>query len=149
VSGQGHDQSVDYWALGILMYEMCMESNPWLTGEAAKDSELGIYARISAHKGGNLVDTGLSDKAEIFLNALLEPMPDQRLGVRGVGPEEVRASGWMSDMDFQALNNKTLAKPPHASATAGVKPPAANLNDKYTGGGDWCEGFGGSFTKGS
>ena len=37
------------------------------------------------------MDTGLSEKAEIFLNGLLEPAADQRLGVRGVGPEEIRA----------------------------------------------------------
>jgi len=140
VSGQGHDQSVDYWACGILMYEMMLESNPWLTGDAAKDSELGIYARISAHKGGSLMDTGLSEKAEIFLNGLLEPAADQRLGVRGVGPEEIRANSWMADMDWYALSNSSLTGP-HASATKAVKPPPASLTDKYTGDDAWCKEF--------
>ena len=55
VSGQGHGLAVDFWALGTLTYEMITGgANPWLTGDLAKDSEVGIYQRISMHQAGNL-----------------------------------------------------------------------------------------------
>jgi len=140
VSGQGHDNAVDYWACGILMYEMLLDKNPWLTGDDNKDTELGIYSRISSHTTNNVSGTGLSSSAERFLNGLLEPLADQRLGIKGVGPEEVRATSWMSDMDWNALANKTIS-PPHASVTASLKPAAVALTDKYTGDNAWCANF--------
>merc|ERR1711974_593688 len=111
---------------------MLLEKNPWLTGDDVKDSELGIYSRISAHTPMSIMDTGLSDNAEIFLNSLLDPTPYQRLGVRGVGPEEIRASSWMTDMDWQGLASKSLTSP-HGSATASVKLLPAQLGDVYKG----------------
>lgn len=145
VSGQGHDKAVDYWATGILLYEMVVSDenkNPWLTGE--NDSEVNIYTRISMHKSGALTIPPKSDdkttdevNCERFLNGLLEPVPDNRLGVRGVGPEELRAASWMTDMDWYGLSNKTIA-PPHASFCVAVEGPPATLSDKYTGDNAWC-----------
>jgi len=140
VSGQGHDKAVDYWALGIVMHEMLLDKNPWLTGDDVKDSELGIYGRISAHKQGEIQHANLADKAETFLNLLLEPNPEQRLGVRGVGPEEVRAAGWMSGMDWVGLSNRSL-QAPHAAAIAKIQPPPASLTDKYDGDSAWCDSW--------
>lgn len=55
VSGQGHGLAVDFWALGTLTYELITGgANPWLTGDPAKDSEIGIYQRISVHQAGSL-----------------------------------------------------------------------------------------------
>jgi len=135
VSGQGHDKAVDYWALGILMYEMMMDKNPWLTGDDAKDSELGIYARISDHT--RISGTGLPQRCEDFLNDLLMPNPDQRLGMRGVGAEEIRAAPWMSSFDWYSLSNNAL-EAPHASMTSSPKLPEVSLKDEYTGDQRWC-----------
>lgn len=140
VSGQGHGQSVDYWALGILMHEMLLGQNPWLTGDDAKDSEVGIYNRITAHTANAIAYTELTPEAEAFLNGLLMPAADERLGTRGVGAEEVRASRWMAGLDWNALTNKAL-EPPHVSATKSVKPAAVSLSDEYSGDGAWCKDF--------
>jgi len=144
VSASGHSYSVDYWALGIVMYEMLLGQNPWLTGDDAKDTELGIYGKISAHKTGGFTGTGLSANAEHFLNGLLDPTADGRLGTRGVGAEELRAASWMTGFNWTELMSKTTV-PPHASSTAGITPPKASLGDKYSGDGSWCKDFS-SFT---
>ena len=39
VSGAGHTHAVDYWALGVLIYEMITEKTPWATGNSALDTE--------------------------------------------------------------------------------------------------------------
>ena len=126
VSGQGHDFSVDYWALGILLHEMMLGANPWLTGDDLKDTELGIFGRISAHATGGISGTGLTDGAESFINGLLDPAPERRLGTRGVGAEEVRAARWMTGFDWNDLANKNL-EPPHASSTSAIKVSYSSL----------------------
>ena len=79
VSGQGHGMAADFWALGILTYEMCCGgANPWLTGDPASDGEVGIYARISAHMHGNLKfpeGTSPSKELQELLNDLMHPIP--------------------------------------------------------------------------
>ena len=42
VSGQGHSLPVDFWALGVLVYEMLTGSGPWITGDDNADSDVGI-----------------------------------------------------------------------------------------------------------
>ena len=84
VQGQGHGIASDFWALGVLLYEMVMLSNPWLTGTAAKDSEVAIYSRITGHTSGNLQfpgDANITPGLAKLLNGLLEPNPEKRLGV--------------------------------------------------------------------
>lgn len=144
VAGQGHGKPVDYWALGILMYEMLLDRNPWLTGDDVKDTELGVYGRISDFHGP-LEGTGLTPSAEAFVNDLLTPDPEQRLGVCGVGPEEIRAHSWMAKTDWYGLANKTIDAP-HASLIASMKLSPAALDDKYSGEDQWCSNFG-SFHK--
>ncbi|KAL3909755.1 MAG: hypothetical protein SGPRY_009316, partial [Prymnesium sp.] len=138
VSGQGHDKAVDYWAMGIVMHEMLLDKNPWLTGDDSTDTELGIYSRISSHR--ELASTGLSPRCEEFLNGLLTNSADERLGVRGVGPEELRAAPWMADLNFKALDEKSIAAP-HAEIIAKMKLPPAALQDTYDGDQRWCESF--------
>jgi len=137
VSGQGHGQGVDYWSAGILMHEMLVGSNPWLTGDDSKDSEVSIYNRISQHKMGGIENTGLTPNCERFMNELLSPVPESRMGIRGVGAEEIRSNSWMFDMDFSQLANKAMAAP-HASIAASVKGSNAQLSDTYSGDEKWC-----------
>jgi len=42
VSGQGHSQPVDFWALGVLVYEMLTGSGPWITDDDNKNSDVTI-----------------------------------------------------------------------------------------------------------
>jgi CRP-like cAMP-binding protein len=152
VSGQGHGSAVDFWALGIVTYEMATGGgNPWLTGDPAKDGEVGVYSRISAHQLDGLVlpeGISLSDGHIQTLNDLLHPDPKER-----VGPATVRDTVWLSLFEWAQLEDCSL-KAPHAreareaveSAKAeGAKPDAgdaAGFNSRasssaYTGFSDW------------
>jgi len=85
VSGQGHGLPTDYWDLGIFTYEMITGgANPWLTGDPAKDSEVGLYSRISGHKHGQLAfPEGVNPSPALtsLLNDLIHPNADDRLSV--------------------------------------------------------------------
>jgi len=149
VSGQGHGLAADWWALGTLTYEMITGgANPWLTGDPAKDSEVGIYQRISTHQPSTLkfpdgVDPS-SDLKEI-LNDLMHPNSSRRLGFRGTGPKEIRQAKWLQDYNWEKLETGKLDAPHKKQAAAaadsavskGAK-KSAMLPDVYSGEQKWC-----------
>lgn len=140
VSAQGHDYAVDYWAMGILMYEMLLGKNPWLTGDDTKDTELSIYAKISAHKSDGITGTGTGEVCQDFLNGLLDPAVDRRLGTRGVGAEEIQVSKWMTGFSWSDLTSKAM-EAPHRDNTSTVKTAAAKLDDRFSGDDSWCKDY--------
>jgi len=151
VSGTGHSLPVDYWALGVLIFEMLTGSAPWLTGDAAQDSELNIYSRISAHKKGSLkVPKDFSADLEFLLNELLDHEPARRIGARGAGPEELRANPWFVGLDIDAVSSGESPVPYKCGQVVKEK-SAARLQtgfDKafdepaYTGDVTWCQSYG-------
>jgi len=119
VSGNGHGVQSDFWALGIFIYEMITGSNPWLTGDAIKDSELNIFGRITGHKRGELkfpADMNISIDLAKLLNELLEPNIDHRLGCKmgklaSNAREQVRKHKWFEGFKWEELSNGTLVSP--------------------------------------
>jgi len=125
VSGQGHGHAADFWALGILTYEMITGgANPWLTGDPAKDSEVGIYQRISMHAANGLVfpeGVSASDELVEMLNGFMHPDEAMRLGNRGVGPREVRQAKWFADFKWEQLESGKMDAPHLKQAAAAVE----------------------------
>jgi len=114
VDGQGHGIAVDCWALGILTYEMCCGgANPWLTGDKIKDSEVGIYTRITGHEAGALEfpDAEETEDLVVLLNDLLHPDPAKRLGAREGGLREVRDAKWFAGFDWSQLESGNMVSP--------------------------------------
>ena len=157
MSGIGHTHAVDYWALGILTYEMCCGgANPWLTGDPAKDGEVGVYARITAHQAGKLsFPEGVNASKELIelLNDLLHPIPGSRLGERGVGPKEVRQAKWFAGFNWEKLEGGKLDAPHKKQAEEALKVALkgkqrpAGLSDKFAGEASIFSGFSSLFEK--
>mmetsp|Transcript_17789 Transcript_17789/g.45577 ORF Transcript_17789/g.45577 Transcript_17789/m.45577 type:complete len:1043 (-) Transcript_17789:686-3814(-) len=158
VSGQGHGFAADFWALGILTYEMCCGgANPWLTGDPAKDGEVGVYARITAHTPGSLKfpEGGTPPSAPLVevLNDLLHPIPGSRLGERGVGPKEVRQAKWFAGFNWEKLEAGKMDAP-HAkqakdalNTALKAKTKPAGMSDKFSGEPSLFSGFSSLFEK--
>lgn len=152
VSGQGHGLGADFWALGTLTYEMVTGgANPWLTGEPAKDSEVGIYQRISVHQPGSLKFPDGCDPSpplKELLNDLMHPTATRRLGARGTGPKELRQAKWLKDFAWDRLEGGKLDAPHRKQAAeaiaAALKSPgkkSSMLPDEYKGDTQWYSGF--------
>jgi len=129
VSGQGHGLATDYWDLGIFTYEMITGgANPWLTGDPAKDGEVGVYSRISGYVQGSLAfPEGVSPSKALvnLLNELIHPEPMRRLGARGVGPDELQQAEWFAPINWRELKAGTVIAP-HSSQVASLLSKAKN-----------------------
>ncbi|KAG5175636.1 kinase-like domain-containing protein [Tribonema minus] len=147
--GCGYGTAVDWWALGILTYEMLVGSLPWPhdTPNAEPDYELKVPQYLSR---------GARD----LVAALLEPNATLRLGAWG--SREVRAHAFFAGMDWQRLARRQVRSPFNplaaraaaaaASAAAAIPPilapalaPAQTWNWPPSGSGGGGGGFGNGF----
>lgn len=79
----GHDATVDYWALGILIYEMLVGHPPFLD-----NNPLRIFNKIL--EGKYFIPNSVSPCAADLISKLLNPDPAERIGSR----EPVRSHPW-------------------------------------------------------
>ncbi|KAK0151415.1 cGMP-dependent protein kinase 2 [Merluccius polli] len=96
IKNQGHDFAVDFWSLGILVYELLAGSPPFSSSEPQK-----IYAKIL--DGVIKYPPYLNEAAKSIISKLCRPRPGQRLGNTKNGIKDVRHHRWFSSMNWHKL----------------------------------------------
>ncbi|OMJ73879.1 hypothetical protein SteCoe_27327 [Stentor coeruleus] len=104
---QNHGVAVDYFAIGVIVYEVMFGIRPYL-GRSRKDIRDQILAKQVQIKKDE-IPSGWSNEAADFVNRLLQRKPVSRLGLNG--PEEVKQHPWLQDVDWKAMQQKTLVAP--------------------------------------
>ncbi|XP_062267162.1 cGMP-dependent protein kinase 1 [Platichthys flesus] len=104
IKNQGHDFSVDFWSLGILIFELLVGSPPFSSSEPQK-----IYAKIL--DGVLKFPPYLSEAAKSIISKLCRPRPGQRLGNTKNGIKDVRHHRWFSSMNWHKLREGQLNAP--------------------------------------
>ncbi|MQL90383.1 hypothetical protein Taro_022961 [Colocasia esculenta] len=100
--GDGHGFAVDWWALGVLAYEMAYGRTPF-RGRTREETFANILTHRPEFAGGRRSD--LTDLVE----GLLAKDPARRLGSRG-GAEEVKAHPFFRGVRWELLAE--VARPP-------------------------------------
>lgn len=115
ILNEGHDWAVDYWALGVLIYEMTAGSPPFYA-----DDPMEVYEKIlSGHVSvPSHFSRGLSD----LVKKLLRTYQSKRLGRTKGGTAAVMKHKWFSGFDWDALMNKSMTTVP-------IKPNVKNEED--------------------
>jgi serine/threonine protein kinase len=80
----GHGKGVDWWALGVLLYEMQVGQPPWVDGDA-NAGPMGIYQQILSDRRV-LYPKFIDPMAKTLIKSLLEPDLTRRLGCLKVLP---------------------------------------------------------------
>ncbi|KPJ17069.1 Protein kinase C epsilon type [Papilio machaon] len=114
--------SVDWWALGVLLYEMLAGQPPF---EA--DNEDDLFESIL--HDDVLYPVWLSKDAVSILKGFMTKSPVRRLGVAG-GAAGIRAHAFFRDMDWEALAQRRLRPPFRPKVKS--KREAANFDAEFT-----------------
>ncbi|CAD8144458.1 unnamed protein product [Paramecium pentaurelia] len=104
---QNHGVGVDYYALGVIVYECIMGKRPYV-GKSRQEIRDQVIAKQVQIKNTD-IPTGWSLEAVDFANKLIQRKPANRLGVNG--PDEVKAHSWFKDYSWDKLLDRQLTAP--------------------------------------
>ncbi|KAI9840534.1 MAG: hypothetical protein M1837_001548 [Sclerophora amabilis] len=101
---QGYTKMVDFWSLGVLVFEMCCGWSPFY----AEDTQQ-MYKNIAFGKVRFPRDA-LSTEGRNFVKGLLNRNPKHRLGANQ-DAEELQSHPFFSDINWDALAKKNVVPP--------------------------------------
>ena len=104
---QNHSFPVDYYALGIICYELCLGKRPYL-GDREEIKEKMLNKQIELND--NELPFGWSEDFISFTNLLLEIRIEERLGSKN-GSKELKKHPWIKDINWDDLINKKIEAP--------------------------------------
>ena len=116
----GHDKGVDWWALGVLAYEMVVGSPPFYApdGDGASQMRRVLSGKYAFPKGAHRTSAAFED----FVRKLLNPNSTKRLGCLRDGAADVKRHPWLAEnADFRGVADGVAPAPwtPPLRARAG------------------------------
>ncbi|KAI3661627.1 hypothetical protein MP638_002879 [Amoeboaphelidium occidentale] len=126
--GNGYTKVVDWWTLGVLLYEMIVGLPPFYSENTNE-----MYRKILSDPLRFPDDSGVegpvvSPLGKAILSRLLERDPNRRLGANGA--DEIRKHPFFENIDWDKLNKKLLIPPfrPNVSSATDT----SNFSDEFT-----------------
>ncbi|CAH0556791.1 unnamed protein product [Brassicogethes aeneus] len=104
IQSKGHNKAVDWWALGVLIYEMLAGFPPFYD-----DNPFGIYEKILSGK----IEWAkhLDPVAKDLIKKLLVQDRTKRLGNMKSGADDVKRHRWFKGIDWQEVVMRRLVPP--------------------------------------
>lgn len=118
IQADGHGKAADWWACGILCYEMLVGYPPFFD-----DHAYGIYEKILRGKIHWHRDTDPLSRE--LIRAFLHPDRSKRLGNLIGGPDDILNHPWFRGVDWEALERREIR------VRARSSPAAARLSIFY------------------
>lgn len=104
LSDDGYDNTVDWWSLGCVMYEM-------LIGKAPFRIPRGAYLSQDIYKRKIIIPDYVSNEANDLISQLLIPNPKRRLGHGIDGAEKIKAHPYFEGVNWDDAWNQKLEPP--------------------------------------
>ncbi|OAD07019.1 hypothetical protein MUCCIDRAFT_137539 [Mucor lusitanicus CBS 277.49] len=128
----GHSSSVDWWTLGILIYEMLYGTTPFKGSNRNETFYHIMNSDISFPPPHKKQPQAVSNTCKHLIRRLLDKQEAKRLGSRAGGASEVKAHPFFKSLKFALLRHMTPPIVPGATAAPSTfyRPPP--LNQKNT-----------------
>jgi hypothetical protein len=106
IASTGHSRAVDWWALGILIFEL-------MTGHPPFESSDPMVTYMKVMQGIEKVRFPRATKGPIedLVKGLLKKEPSERLPMRSGGVTNLRTHAWLAKFDWDGLAKQTLEPP--------------------------------------
>lgn len=104
IQGQGHGKGVDWWTLGILIFEMLASYPPFFDEDPMKTYGKIMHGMIEYPRH-------FSKEAVDLISKLLHLKATKRLGVLKGGATLIKEHPWFAGFDWDALVNRQLVAP--------------------------------------
>lgn len=102
----GTDMAADYWAFGVLIYEMLMGKSPF-----NDRSEEKLYDNIIKGLTGRHFVPNFNKSAKDLIKRLIDVNPAKRLGCLRDGVNGLYKHDWFKDIDFPKLRSRQIKSP--------------------------------------
>ncbi|KAG7085720.1 hypothetical protein E1B28_003264 [Marasmius oreades] len=112
IQSDGHGKAADWWACGVLCYEMLVGHPPFYD----ENSVYGIYENILS---GNIQWPRYVDSlSRSLIKSFLNPDRTKRLGNMIGGPQDILDHPWFRGVDWDLLERRGISAPiiPHTSS---------------------------------
>ena len=107
MKGKNHTYAVDYFAVGVIAYELMMGKRPYVGKNKKEIREQIMSKQVFLEK--NDVPFGWSDEAADFINKCLERKDVKRIGFEN--ENEVFGHLWFKDVDWKGIERKKIFCP--------------------------------------
>jgi len=104
INQTGHNKCIDFWQLGILLYEMLVGYTPFLDS-----NPINLYNKIK--KGKIQFPKGLNKDAKLIIKHFLNVDMNKRLGCTKKGILEIIKEPFFDGFDWERLLHRTLEPP--------------------------------------
>ncbi|KAL4427052.1 hypothetical protein ABPG74_001007 [Tetrahymena malaccensis] len=105
INQKGHSRTADYWAFGILIYEMVIGIPPFFN-----NNQNVMFQQISEKDVKFPTSTPLSKECMDIILRLLKKDPNERLGSVN-GTKDIKEHPWFAKINFDDILNKKVPAP--------------------------------------
>jgi serine/threonine protein kinase len=106
ILSKGHNKGVDYWAFGVLLYEMLVGGSPFYDQD-----QMRLFKKIVQVKYSYPERRTVSKAAEDLIGSLLQRKQSNRLGNLKGGHVDVQKHPWFKEMDLVKLLKREIEAP--------------------------------------
>jgi len=108
ILSKGHDKGVDYWAFGVLIYEMLVGRSPFYSYGT---DQVSLFKRIVQVKYNFPPGGVVNEVAQDLIQRLIVRRQANRFGCLARGDMDIRDHAWFSVIDTDKLLRKKIPAP--------------------------------------